>query len=54
MSLCVSNKMELTLIIVLVGFVGNGQGTSTKELIKKASDCINDIIPFIDWLSGND
>ena len=54
MNLCVSKKMELTLVIVLVGLVGAGQGTSTKELIKKASDCIMDTIPFTDWASGND
>ena len=51
---CVSNKMELTLVIVLVGLVGAGQGTSTKELIKKASGCIMGTIPFTDWVSGND
>ena len=54
MSLCVSNKMELTLIIVLVGLVGVGQGTSTKELLREASDCIMNTIPFTDWASGND
>ena len=54
MSLCVSNKMELTLIIVLAGLIGAGQGTSTKELIKKAFDCINNTIPFTDWMSGDD
>ena len=46
--------MELTLIIVLVGLVETGQGTSTKELIKKASYCIMDTIPFNDLMSGND
>ena len=51
---CVSNKMELTLIIVLVGLVGAGQGTSTKELLREASDCIMNTIPFTDWMSGND
>ena len=54
MSLCVSNKMELTFIIVLVGLVAASQGTSTKQLLKKAYDCINDAIPFTDWMSGND
>ena len=39
---------------MLVGFVETGQGTSTKELIKKASYCIMDTIPFNDWMSGND
>ena len=53
MNLCyVSNKMELTL--VLVGLVVTGQGSSTKELLKKASDCIMGTIPFTDWMSGND
>ena len=51
---CVSYKMELTLIIVLVGLVGAGQGTSAKELIQKAFDCIKDTIPFDDWMSGDD
>ena len=50
---CVSNKMELTLIIVLVGLVGAGQGTPDEELIKKASDCIINTIPLLDWWSGN-
>ena len=54
MSLRVSNKMELTLIIVLVGLVQAGQGTSTKELIKKASDCIKSTIPSTDMTSEND
>ena len=52
--LCVRNKMELTLIIVFVGLIGAGQGTPTKELIKKASDCITNTIPFTDFVSGND
>ena len=51
---CVSNKMELTLIIVLVGLVGAGQGTPAKELIQKAYDCIKNTIPFDDWMSGDD
>ena len=41
------------MIIMLVGLVGAGQGTSVEELIKKASDCIMDTIPFNDWMSGN-
>ena len=51
---CVNIKMVITLVIVLVGLVETGQGTFTKELIKKAYDCINDTIPFLDWMSGND
>ena len=55
MSLCyVSNNMELTLVILLVGLVQAGQGTSTKELIQKASDCIKSTIPLTDLRSGND
>ena len=46
--------MMITLIIVLVGLVGAGQGTSTKQLLREASDCIHDTIPFTDWMSGND
>ena len=50
---CVSNKMKLT-IIVLVGLIGAGQGTPVIELLKKAFDCIVDTIPYTDWMNGND
>ena len=50
---CVCNKMELTLAIVLVGFVGAFQVTSNKELIKKAFDCIKNTIPNNDWMTGD-
>ena len=46
--------MEITLIIVLVGLVGAGEETSSKELLMKAFDCIKDTIPFTDWASAND
>ena len=52
---CVSDKMELTLmIVVLIGLVGAGEGTPAEKLLKKAYDCIVNTVPFIDWDSGND
>ena len=50
---CVSNKMEFSLIIVLVGLVGPGQGTLPKELFKKAYECIKNTAPNTDWLSDS-
>ena len=52
-SSCACNKMELTIIIVLVELAAAVQGRPSKELLKKASDCIKNIIPNTDWMSGD-
>ena len=36
-----------------MGLVEVAQGTSTKKLIKKVSDCFIHTIPHTDWMSGN-
>ena len=45
--------MELKLI-VFVGLISASQAAPSEELIKKASDCIKNIIPSTDMMSGND
>ena len=45
--------MEVKLFIMLVGLVAAGQGRPFEELLKKAFDCIKDIIPINDFLSAS-